>query len=165
MTPVCGHFRAFPGVISASRRVAKTAGKSEKSRGKRHFSVSIGRSIAGAPVLEEASEDETHFRPLPRKAPSARPTHQELSRKCGCLFRSVCFVFILVLYHAQKHRAFWLDVQAYVEDHAEEVGAAVENEPATITVRIPAANKLTVTAIDRLRDLLLDRTKQLDSED
>jgi len=73
--------------------------------------------------------------------------------------------FILVLYDAQKHRAFWLDVQAYVNDHADEVGAAVENESATITVRIPTANKLTVTAIDRLRDLLLDRTKQLDSED
>lgn len=72
--------------------------------------------------------------------------------------------FILVLYDARKHRAFWLDVQSYVEDHADEVGGAVENESATITVRIPIANKLTVTAIDRLRDSLLARTKQLDRE-
>jgi len=71
--------------------------------------------------------------------------------------------FILVLYDAQKHRAFWLDVQAYVEGHADEVGRAVENESASITVRIPIDNKLTVTAIDRFRKLLLDRTRQLDS--
>ncbi len=73
--------------------------------------------------------------------------------------------FILVLYDAQKHRAFWLDVQAYVDAHADEVGRALDNEVATITVRIPVANKLTVTAIDRFRKLLLNRTKQFSSED
>ena len=72
--------------------------------------------------------------------------------------------FILVLYDAQKHRAFWLDVQKYVDDHADEVGRAVENESASLSLRIPATNKLTVMAIDRFRGLLFDRTKQLDSE-
>lgn len=66
--------------------------------------------------------------------------------------------FILVLYDAQKHCAFWLDVQAYVNDHAEEVGRAVENEASNFTLRIPVKNKLTLKAIDRFRALLRDRT-------
>jgi hypothetical protein len=61
--------------------------------------------------------------------------------------------FILVLYDAQKHRAFWLDVRA------------LENESLRITLRIPERNKLTVTAVDRFRTLLLDRTKDFASED
>ena len=79
-------------------------------------------------------------------------------------YHQVFYPFILVLYDARKHRAYWLDIQAYVDDHADEVGRAVENESASITVRIPITNKLTVTAIDRLRKLLQDRTQRLDSE-
>jgi hypothetical protein len=73
--------------------------------------------------------------------------------------------FILVLYDAQKHRAFWLDVQHYLDAHMDELGQAVENEAATVTVRIPVKNKLNVLAIDRFRRLVLDRPKRLKSED
>lgn len=72
--------------------------------------------------------------------------------------------FILIQYDAQSHRAFWLDVQAYVDVHADEIGRALDNEASTITIRIPVTNKLTVTAIDRFRKLLMDRTKKLSSE-
>jgi hypothetical protein len=80
-------------------------------------------------------------------------------------YHQIFFPFILVLYDAQKHRGYWLDVQAYVEDHADEVGRAVENGSASITLRIPVTNRLTARSIDRLRRLLLDRTRQLDRED
>lgn len=79
-------------------------------------------------------------------------------------YHQVFHAFILVLYDAQKHRAFWVDVQAYVDEYADEFGRAMDSEAASLTVRIPAANKLTVTAIDRFRKLLMDRTKELNSE-
>ena len=52
--------------------------------------------------------------------------------------------FILVLYDAQKHRAFWVDVQAYVQEH--ELLEHADGE--TVTLRIPADNRVTVRAID-----------------
>ena len=73
--------------------------------------------------------------------------------------------FILVLYDAQKHRAFWVDVQDYLNAHMDELGQAIESDAATIALRIPVRNKLNVLAVDRFRKLVLERPKQLESED
>ncbi len=59
--------------------------------------------------------------------------------------------FILVLYDAKKHRAFWIDMQAYVDENTPRGGK-------TWTVRIPTRNKLTLTAVDRFRTMSLIRT-------
>jgi hypothetical protein len=58
--------------------------------------------------------------------------------------------FILVLYDAQKHRAYWIDMQAYVDDHKPKGGK-------TLTVRIPTSNRLTVNAVDHFRTMSLAR--------
>lgn len=62
--------------------------------------------------------------------------------------------FVLVLYDAHKHRAFWIDMDAYLEDAEIEDGQ-------TMTVRIPVGNTLTVRAIDRFRKLSLTRQERL----
>ena len=62
----------------------------------------------------------------------------------------VAHPFILVLYDAQNHRAFWIDVQTYVDEHGIE-------DRRRMTVRIPTQNRLTVYAIDRFRELSLSR--------
>jgi hypothetical protein len=80
-------------------------------------------------------------------------------------YHQIFHPFILVLYDARKHRAFWLDVQSYVDAHADEFGRALECEAASITLQIPVTNTLTVRAIDRFRRLLRERTKQFHSGD
>lgn len=62
----------------------------------------------------------------------------------------VAHPFILVLYDAQKHRAFWIDVQAYVDEHA-------IDDRDTVTIRIPSKNKLDLNAVDRFRAMSLAR--------
>lgn len=62
----------------------------------------------------------------------------------------VAHPFILVLYDAPKHRAFWIDVQAYVDQN-------VIEDRDTVTIRIPTANKLDLGAIDRFRRMSLAR--------
>ncbi len=64
----------------------------------------------------------------------------------------VAHPFILVLYDAQKHRAFWSDIQTYLDDHGIE-------DSQTFTVRIPTRNKLTVNAVDQFRRMSLARTQ------
>ena len=59
---------------------------------------------------------------------------------------------ILVLYDAQKHRAFWIDIQGYLENHRFEASE-------TLTVQIPTSSKLTVNAVDRFRTMSLARTQ------
>jgi hypothetical protein len=76
--------------------------------------------------------------------------------------REWCYVedypFILVLYDAQKHRAFWLDVHQYIKER----GVAEEDEDLeSVTLRIPAGNKLTVNAIDRFHRLSLSYKEDL----
>jgi hypothetical protein len=61
---------------------------------------------------------------------------------------------ILVVYDAPKHRAFWLDIQSYLEIHPP-VGTE------SLTVRIPAQNKINVRAIDRFRQMSLARIQRL----
>ncbi len=70
-----------------------------------------------------------------------------------CFEDDRAYPFVLVVYDAPKHRAFWLDVQKYVEDNAIDI----ESEQATLTVRIPSTNKLDLKAIDRFRQLSLER--------
>jgi len=57
--------------------------------------------------------------------------------------------FILVQYDAQKHRAFWVDIQSYIDQHK------IKDAQKTWAVRIPTQNKLTVNAIDRFRQMSL----------
>lgn len=66
------------------------------------------------------------------------------------------YPFILVVYDANRHRAFWLDVQQYVEANRLPV-----EEQETTTVRIPRNNKLTVRSIDHFRDLNRLRIREL----
>jgi len=57
---------------------------------------------------------------------------------------------ILVVYDPTKHRAFWLDVQSYAEEHK------LRDEDAdTITLRVPRKNRLDLRAIDTFRRLSL----------
>jgi hypothetical protein len=58
---------------------------------------------------------------------------------------------IVILYDAQRERAFWLHVQEYVDQHPE----LMESEAQSLTVRIPTRNKLHLFTIDRLRNLSL----------
>jgi hypothetical protein len=62
----------------------------------------------------------------------------------------IAFPVILVLYDASRHRAFWVDVQA-----AESLKGLEDRE--SVSIRIPAKNKLTLHAIDHFRGLSLDR--------
>ena len=59
--------------------------------------------------------------------------------------------FILVVYDAIEHRAFWVDVQDYVDNCGIEDGR-------TLTIHIPLQNRLTPAAIDHFRNLSLART-------
>jgi hypothetical protein len=65
--------------------------------------------------------------------------------------------FILVLYDAQRHRAFWLDVKHWVDAHSQEFGRHMEQGKLQITLRIPVENKLTLSAIDRFRAMLVSK--------
>lgn len=64
------------------------------------------------------------------------------------------FPFVLVVYDAQRHRAFWLDVQSYVEQHPQ----ALSPGRKTVTVKIPVANSVNLRAVDRWREWSLSRT-------
>ena len=80
-------------------------------------------------------------------------------------YHQVFHPFILVMYDAAKHRGYWVDVQAYLEEHFEKFGKALENEAATMTIHLPVSNELNDAAIDQFRSILLDRTNKIDSKD
>jgi hypothetical protein len=61
---------------------------------------------------------------------------------------------VVVLYDAEKHRGFWLDVQHYIEQ-----GRDLEEDQDEAVIRIPVENKLTLRAIDRFRDLSMERIR------
>jgi hypothetical protein len=63
---------------------------------------------------------------------------------------------VLVLYDAEKHRAFWIDIQEYVEQ-----GREFEEDQDEAIIRIPVDNKLTVQAVDKFRRMSLDRIARL----
>jgi hypothetical protein len=61
--------------------------------------------------------------------------------------------FILVIYDASKHRAFWVEMQSYIELHGMGSGRS-------LTVRIPKKNKLTMNAVDQFRMMSRGRQQQ-----
>jgi hypothetical protein len=63
------------------------------------------------------------------------------------------FPFVLVLYDAQKNRAYWLDIRQFIDD----VLFGIDVERQSIQVQIPWTNKVTVRTIDRLRGMSLSR--------
>jgi hypothetical protein len=66
--------------------------------------------------------------------------------------------FILVLYDARQHRAYWSDIQSYLDaKRLDEHDLGGE----TATIRIPSNNKLTLSAIDRFRKMSLERQQSL----
>jgi hypothetical protein len=65
--------------------------------------------------------------------------------------------FILILYDAQAHRAFWLDVKNWVDVHTQKFQEYCEQGKRTVTVRIPVANEVAPAAIDYFRSMLLAR--------
>jgi hypothetical protein len=58
------------------------------------------------------------------------------------------FPVMLVLYDAQADRAFWVDLQQYAHDP----GIDTDEVGETVTIRVPAANLLTVEVVRRWRD-------------
>lgn len=69
---------------------------------------------------------------------------------CRYWYWEVAHPFILVLYDAQKHRAFWIDVQRYLDEH-------VIEDKETVAIWIPAKNRLSLFAIDQFRKMSLAR--------
>lgn len=67
------------------------------------------------------------------------------------------FPVVLVVYDAEKGRAVWLHIQQYIEEHPE----LMQSDTETLTLRIPASNKLDLRAIDRFRQLSLDSLSRL----
>jgi hypothetical protein len=70
--------------------------------------------------------------------------------------------FVLILYDAQKHRAFWLDVKRWVDAHREKFEYHRERGARQITLQIPSKNRLTVKAIDHFRSMLLAKMPSTD---
>ena len=63
--------------------------------------------------------------------------------------------FVLVVYDANKDRAFWLHLRSYVDDHP----GLIASGQNTVTMRIPITNKATLRAVDQWRDLSLDNAR------
>ncbi len=57
---------------------------------------------------------------------------------------------------AQQHRAFWLDIQSYVDQR--QIQEDVVSE--TVTFRIPWENKLSLQAINVFRNMSLARMER-----
>jgi hypothetical protein len=62
------------------------------------------------------------------------------------------FPVLIIVYEAQKDRAFWLHIQDYVDSHP----ALMESDADTTTLRVSTRNKLSLRAIDRFRKLSLE---------
>lgn len=80
-------------------------------------------------------------------------------------YHQIFHPFILVVYDARKHQAYWVDIQEYLEQHFDAFAQALESESESMTVRIPVSNRLTVRAIDRFRTLQLDRLNRAKNEE
>jgi hypothetical protein len=61
------------------------------------------------------------------------------------------YPLIVILYVADRQRAFWLHVQEYVDRHPE----LLDSEAQSMTVRVPTRNRLNLHNIDRFRKLSL----------
>lgn len=54
---------------------------------------------------------------------------------------------VLVLYDAQRDKAYWLDMHEYIEDHHE----TLDPDKQTTSIRICVSNRLDVRAVDKFR--------------
>lgn len=61
------------------------------------------------------------------------------------------YPFVLMLYEAARNTGYWIHIQDYVDQNPQIMDSGKE----TTMIRIPLKNKLTVTTIDRLRQLSL----------
>ena len=61
------------------------------------------------------------------------------------------FPVVIVVYHVEKHRGFWLHIQEYVNQDP----GVMESDASTVTLHIPIRHKLDVRAIARFRELSL----------
>jgi hypothetical protein len=59
---------------------------------------------------------------------------------------------VLVVFEADKDRAYWLHIQDYIEKKP----SVFESEAASISLRVPTKNKLNLHAIDRFRRLSME---------
>lgn len=55
----------------------------------------------------------------------------------------------LIVYDAQKDRAYWLDVQQYAQEKAIDID---DVEADTVRLRVPVANRLNDRAVRRFRE-------------
>lgn len=62
---------------------------------------------------------------------------------------------ILIVFDASNERAYWHDVQSYVEENA------IVPTRETVTLHVPVKNTLTAYAVDRFRQMSLDRMQRL----
>jgi hypothetical protein len=60
------------------------------------------------------------------------------------------YPFILVVFDAQRERAFWLHIQDYIQR------AAIDDSRDRVTLRIPFRQKIGVRSIDHFRRLSLE---------
>lgn len=63
---------------------------------------------------------------------------------------------ILVVYDADRNRAFWLHVQQYIDRRP----TIMDLDQGSVTMRIPIRHKVNLPAIDRFRKLSLDSVEQ-----
>lgn len=61
------------------------------------------------------------------------------------------FPVVVLVYEADRQRAFWLHIQDYVDRNP----ALMESDAGTISLRIPTGNRLNLHAIDRFREISL----------
>jgi hypothetical protein len=119
-----------------------------------HFSPDTGEVEQGRIEFQLKATD--HIKLVDRgKSASCRVDMADLHY----WYHEVDHPFILVLYDAARHCAYWLDIQSYVEEQRE-----LDEDPAsdTVTLRIPIQNRLSVRAIDRFRRMSLARIRSLD---
>jgi len=64
--------------------------------------------------------------------------------------------FVLALYDAQRQRGFWIPIR----QHVDELQIQIDPEQATVELRIPWSNKITLRTIDQLREMSLTRDRR-----
>jgi len=63
------------------------------------------------------------------------------------------FPVVIIAYEAEKHRAFWLHIQDYMDRNP----GLMDTDADSLILRIPIRNKLNLYAIDYFRKLSLER--------
>ena len=63
------------------------------------------------------------------------------------------FPVVIIVYEAEKHRAFWLHIQDYMDRNP----GLMDSDAGTVTWRIPSRNKLNLYAVGCFRNLSLEK--------